>query len=349
MTTQNLVSKTCFVMILFIQTQASAQWLCREASSQRLGSTITTCGTASAKTENEARTLSREHAVEEFKRVCNLSKDCRGFDYTVLPKRTECMLSTKGFTCYRGMEFEILTVKMDHLEVDPSDIQAEINDHNQKIKDLEAQAETVRKERNLAREEVLAHQDLANETGKDVIYLNDSFKNSLKTDLKYWSGSLTKDQDTEIFFDFTYEHRPTTWLGLQGTLGIGSGQFKNTSTDTQMETGTSNTSKHADGDMSLIDMNVAVLGYTGFHGIYVKAEVGQVTGTSKSYDATYNNLGTASVVKTTNTNIQQAYTGAEVGFDSRDSRSHWGVFGEVGVRNASQIGVVGSVGVNFGF
>jgi hypothetical protein len=194
----------------------------------------------------------------------------------------------------------------------------------------------------------LARQDLANETGKGYTHLSDSFKNSIKLDLKFWDGKLTDQNETETFVDLTYERRPVSWLGFQGTLGVGSGSFKNTSDGSDLQNGTANTTKHTNGGMSLFDANVAAVLYTGFHGTYLKIEAGEVSGSHKTMDVTYNNLGTGTV-KTSTEKIQQGYTGAQIGFDTRDSRSHWGLYGEVGVRKAQSIGVVGTIGVNFGF
>lgn len=337
-------------LVLLVSVPAHAEdWFCHEASSEKVGAWITTCGTATSSSEDQARVISRERAIEEFKRVCAVSKDCRDFDFVVVPKRTECITSGNSVTCIRAMEFEILEVKREVVAPNVKSVQEQIEDHNIQIEELQKIVEKSKEEKIIRRELAMVKQDLNQETGEGKpLYISDSFDNSVKVDLKFWDGKLTQDNETESFLNFSYERRPKTWLGLQAGFGFGQGSFKNESDDISMQRGKANTSERGSGEMNLIDLNVAALGYTGFKGTYVKVEAGSVSGSRKVYNANYNSLGTATV-KTSTEQINKTYTGASLGFDTRDSRSHFGMFAEVGFRNATSVGIVGSVGLNIGF
>ena len=115
-----------------------------------------------------------------------------------------------------------------------------------------------------------------------------------------------------------------------------------------MKTGKPNTTRTGSSEMGLVDLNISANLYTGIKGTYLKVEAGMVQGSRKISNVSYNNLGTGTVRSTTE-KIQSSYTGASLGFDSRDSRDRLGVFAEVGFRNATSVGIVGTVGLNIGF
>lgn len=344
------------LLLLFCSFRVEAQWLCLEASSQRSGSTVTSCGVGTSTSQEEARVKSRESAVEEFKRLCSLSSDCSGFDYTVVPKRTECFFLNQSFTCYRALEFQILDVKKSQVEIDPKDLDSQVKDLEIQIRHLneikyKEQEVSLKKFELQDLERSLNEKEAEEARLKDILvdsgytYLHETKKNSLKLDLKIWDGRLTNQNDTEAFLDFTYERRFKRWFGLQGFIGTGSGNFKNQSDETAMETGPSNGTVHSNKQMGLVDVGGAMLIYTNWHGMYGKVEGGMVSGSHTSFDATYNKFGVGTVTSSTE-QVRKSYIGESVGWDTQNSNGGMGMFGEVGFRNG---GFVGLIGVNFGF
>ena len=195
-----MLNSKVFAMVLLVSVPAQADWFCQEASSQKTGSWITTCGKATAKTEAQARIDAREKAIEEFKRVCNISKDCRDFDFSMKPMRTECSTDGSSVTCVRALEFEILDVERTTIDPDVITVEEQIKDHNQQIKELEILVAKAKESKTVRRELAMVKQDLNNETGEGkTLYTSDSFQNSIKFDLKFWDTKLTNDSDSATF------------------------------------------------------------------------------------------------------------------------------------------------------
>jgi hypothetical protein len=120
------------LILLFAQTaQASDSWLCKEASSKRVGSDLYSCGVAQSETENEARTEAFQNAQREFEMVCNISQDCKGHQVSIEPKRMTCDQSKDGsYKCYRLIVFTIL----EDMKSDPELVQDErAREHEQSI------------------------------------------------------------------------------------------------------------------------------------------------------------------------------------------------------------------------
>ena len=86
------------------------QWFCTTESGQRDDNKILACGIGDAlNNESLARILALKRAIEEFKMICDISADCIGRKYIVIPKRTECVIDKIGLTkCYRLIEVTVL-------------------------------------------------------------------------------------------------------------------------------------------------------------------------------------------------------------------------------------------------
>lgn len=86
---------------------AKDEWLCVEASSQRIGSEIQACGIGNGKDENSARLNAFDNARAEFTKLCEASDDCNGHEIVVEPKRTSCERVNESYKCYRMLAFTI--------------------------------------------------------------------------------------------------------------------------------------------------------------------------------------------------------------------------------------------------
>lgn len=352
----------------------NAQWLCREASSTRTGQTITACGVGESKNLEAARVRSRESAVEEFKRVCQLSADCTDYDYTVVPKRTDCEIKGATHICYRALDFEISNRQKKSVSLDLSNLEAELKQKNQEIQRLQdriekinqikqSEQEAAQKKQELAEleaslnkkeAEALKLQDLNSretvESG-EYRYLHQVYQNSVKVSFHYWDSKLTSDPEKDIMWIATYEKRPYSWLGFQAYGGFGRGHLENQKTSDSPTMGAPNTTAHFNGTVAYMDVGIAVLAYSGWRGTYLKGDLGLVSGRKESYDVTYNGVGVGTPQKSSD-NFNKNYIGLGLGFDTRDDRKGWGVFFELGARKVndqSSPGFIGGIGVNYGF
>ena len=87
---------------------AEDQWFCKEGASRMLGEVMESCGIAKSADEAEARKKALDGAFEEFDRICRESANCRDYEKTVEPMRTECIKGKDDqFTCYRALDFTI--------------------------------------------------------------------------------------------------------------------------------------------------------------------------------------------------------------------------------------------------
>ena len=98
-----------FVFCFPFQTAfAEDQWFCKEGASRQLGEVLESCGIAKSKDEAEARKKALDGAFEEFDRICRESANCRDYEKTVEPMRTECIKGKdEQFTCYRALDFTV--------------------------------------------------------------------------------------------------------------------------------------------------------------------------------------------------------------------------------------------------
>lgn len=98
-----------FLLVLLMSVaNAADQWFCTEASSARSGNVVQACGLGLGTSESKARAEAFDNATEEFRRICELSSDCRGHRVSLTPKRTTCKRMLDGLKCYRMVEFTIL-------------------------------------------------------------------------------------------------------------------------------------------------------------------------------------------------------------------------------------------------
>jgi hypothetical protein len=92
--------------------QAEDQWFCREGASRLLGDVMESCGIGKSPDEGTARKNALDGAFEEFDRICRESANCRDYEKTVVPMRTECIQGKdQAFTCYRALDFTVTTQK----------------------------------------------------------------------------------------------------------------------------------------------------------------------------------------------------------------------------------------------
>lgn len=362
--------------LILVSLVAHSQWLCREASSTRSGQIITACGVGLSQNLEDARVKSRESAIEEFRRVCQLSADCLEYDYTVVPKRTDCELKENHHICYRALDFEISDRKRKSISLDISELELSLIQHNQEIRLLQSRIEQINQVKLSEREAALKQQELAelenslnkkeaealklqdlNSPGSiesgGYTYLHQAFKNSIKVSFAYWASQITSSTESDIMWLAAYEKRPFSWLGVQVYGGFVRGHVSNQKdsvTDVPTQ-GVGNTTQVFNGTPVYGDIGLAALVYPGWRGTYLKMELGKVIGHQDTYTVVFNGAGTGSPETKTN-NISSNYWGTQLGFDSRDDREGWGAYFELGGRklgDKSNPGFVGSFGVNYGF
>lgn len=107
------------VFIVSMRASAKEDWICVEASSQRVGNTIQSCGIGVAGDEASARLKAFDSAKAEFDRLCAASDDCKGRKVTVDPRRTTCEPAGGGFKCYRMLSF-IIADSLQQVQTQPS-------------------------------------------------------------------------------------------------------------------------------------------------------------------------------------------------------------------------------------
>lgn len=98
---------TAFLLLFAIDSPAREDWLCTEASSQRRGDSIYSCGIGSGKDENTARLNAFDNSKREFTKICDASDDCKGHEISVKPERTACDENAGQVKCYRLIVFSI--------------------------------------------------------------------------------------------------------------------------------------------------------------------------------------------------------------------------------------------------
>lgn len=363
-------------LIMAIPVGVHAQWLCREASSTKTGKTVTACGVGRSENLEDARIKSRESAVEEFKRVCELSADCSEYDYAVVPKRTDCELKGGNHICYRALDFEISDRRKKSVSLDLSDLEVDLKQKNQEIQKIQDRIEKINQIRQSEQEADLKKQELAeleaslnkkeaealklqDLNSKETIesgeyrYLHQVYKSSVKVSFHYWDAKLTSNSEADIMWLAAYEKRPYSWMGFQLYGGFGRGHLDNQKTsESDVPTmGSPNTTAHFNGTVAYADLGVAALAYLGWRGTYLKGDLGIISGRKESYDVAYNGAGVGSPQKNSDT-FSKNYFGLHLGFDTRDDRKGWGVFFELGARKANDQnnpGFIGGIGVNYGF
>jgi hypothetical protein len=114
-TEKSMALKLNIFLITFclVSTSEAADWICKEAASQRQGEAIMACGIGVAKDEATARILALKEAKREFDSICSESADCKGHALKVTPLRNDCQTRNGRVECYRGVRFEISSALRD--------------------------------------------------------------------------------------------------------------------------------------------------------------------------------------------------------------------------------------------
>jgi hypothetical protein len=107
--------RVVFFLVLGISTllaipQAFAsedRWLCRESGSERRGAGFLLCGLGEESGESAAREAALRSALRELDALCARSADCRDFETTLSPLRSDCRTVEGRFKCYRAFQVDI--------------------------------------------------------------------------------------------------------------------------------------------------------------------------------------------------------------------------------------------------
>jgi hypothetical protein len=344
-------------------------WICKTQSViKQSQATIITCGIGEETSESVARDLAREDAVQEFRRFCQESSDCREFDYNVEPKRLDCERHGQLISCYQALQFNILDVKRKDIYLDLPNVEKQLAQKKHEIfvqelridrlKELKAQSELTEKNRKILgdleskvqksqAEQIKLESEAMPESG--YIYTHQLFKNSIKISTSYWNASFFKKGELNSFLNLGYEYRPTKRLGLGITYGFGT-DLTSAGT-TQQNTGTPNTQSAQPGSTQIHDLSVYDTLYLS-GGLYLKGELGYAHAIQNVYSVSYGPLGTATQSSASQNETSKMYMGTSLGYDSRNHEKGMGFFVEVGARQSfsdGKLGAVGVAGFNFGF
>lgn len=369
------MSKFILVLVGLISINVHAdEWLCRSQSAVKQGSsTITTCGIGDATDERTSRDLARENAITEFRKLCSVSADCREFDYNVEPKRLECEQHDDGTVCYQAIQFEILNTKRKEIYLDMDDIEKQLATKRREVdlqerkinrlRELKAQSELSEKNEaklqilqtnmNKAQGETIKLEEEADPNSSGYVYTHQLFKNSFKLSTSYWSTNFFKTNETNALLTLGYEYRPVKWFGFGVSYGFGTdlGSTDVKSENDTAKTGTPNTTSSQNGTTQIHDLSISGNLYV-HKSWYLKGEAGYAHATQNVYSNTYGPLGTSTVNSSYQNSIDKHYVGGSIGYDSRNHEKGVGFFGEVGARETlgdGRVGMIGTIGFNFGF
>jgi hypothetical protein len=291
----------------------------------------------------------------------------------VEPKRLDCEQHEDGTVCYQAIQFEILNTKRKEIYLDMDDIEKELKTKRRevdlqqkkinKLKELKAQSELSEKNEvklhiletneNKAEGEKIKLEEEAQPDKSGYIYTHQLFKNSIKVSTTYWNTNFFKTSETNALLTLGYEYRPVTWFGFGVSYGFGTdlGSTDVKSQNDTTKTGTPNTQSNQPGMSQIHDLSVSGNLYAR-KGLYFKGEVGYAHATQNVYSNTYGPLGTSTQSSSYQNSADKYYVGSSVGYDSRNHEKGMGFFGEIGARESvgdGKLGMVGTVGFNFGF
>lgn len=195
-----------FYLAIFSSSFGYAQkWLCHETASMRYGSKIMTCGVGEAKSEAQARSKALENATKEFNQLCEQDLTCKDFKTRVEPKRNSCSFTNKKYKCYRGIEYEITTVKKD--KVDLAKVEDELE---KKKKEYELAKERYEKKKEIEKiDKKIQDQDFSGGVGG----WNNFFHLGLQIGLS--SGIGTDFSISSFSSGFLFRYIPKQRWGLQ--------------------------------------------------------------------------------------------------------------------------------------
>lgn len=352
------------VGMFLVSSVAQAEWLCTETSSIKIGNTITACGVGKSQSEDEARNLAREAAVNEFNQICKISADCNPYDYNVVPKRTDCQVNeySEQFICYRAIDFEITEHLKKDASINQDDLQKNLEQTRKQIDQLQSKIYEARMYQQAQREVEIKQRQLqaleARETKLEGIsqedqtspssynFYTDKETSGLKFGVSYWDAKLTSSSEVDLALSIAYEQKVTSWLGLQLEFSHG-GDMGAQNQD--HSTGPANTTQIFDGGMTFNTLAASGIVHTGVMNTYVKGEVGVVQATRTIQNVTYSPIGTGAA-QNSNVSISKSLEGVSLGYDSRDNTKGWGTYIEVGARSAgSNVGLTSSVGISYNF
>ena len=291
------------ILILGSQLAIADDWICKEASSIRTGSTILACGVGTANSLEDARSNALRNAKQEFHQVCNASEDCRSKDHTANSKRTDCSKKSETeYTCYRAIEFEILKKDKRDITIDVDEVESKIADKQSELRLLRQRLEQQKQLNKLDEHIEVTKSQLETDVDalKDKVDI-DSIKNreygyshlnkpwSLGFHTFYSTYSSFGEANSTLGIGIRVERRFVKQLGLQFDLNYGS-DFYSKEPD---NTGTPSTSKVFRGMMTSTELAMGIPIYFGYQ-YYLKPMAGTVSLNRTDKQVDYSVLGTKS-------------------------------------------------------
>jgi len=125
------------LFIVFFANWSYANWLCKEAASKAMDDTFYACGHSIDNSLMKARENSLNAAKREFESFCSVSANCKEYAYNISPLRTDCSKEGNKYSCYRGLEYTILSQKKTTILINKSDIAKQIKQKEKELAELE--------------------------------------------------------------------------------------------------------------------------------------------------------------------------------------------------------------------
>ena len=98
------------LIALMISVSAHADntsWVCTDEATTRSGNVWSACGVGEGMNEGIARREALEHALDEFKLMCDMSTSCKGKAREVEPTRSTCSFGVGWVRCYRAVKITL--------------------------------------------------------------------------------------------------------------------------------------------------------------------------------------------------------------------------------------------------
>lgn len=259
------------VALILFTNPVFGDWFCTEAASERISERLYhACGAATASNESAARRESLEEAFSEFNKLCNASSTCRGKETEVLPKRTDCKKSKEGsYICYRMIEVVVLRHDRKAINIDESEIDAEISKkleelsalHSKlskvvQLKRLEVRAEELKE---LERKTEEAEVDLVNlefKLNNAPMYMDTTSPWSGSIFITHFQGPIEERSESQFGFGFETRRRLSNWLSVGGGISYISDFNEKEVSSTGPANGTSSFPQKSDGWLVNVDLGV---------------------------------------------------------------------------------------------
>lgn len=205
--------KKFILVIAFYCDSGRAEWLCREASSKAMDNVFYACGHALSDSLIGARENSLAAAKREFEAFCKESSNCKGQAYTLSPLRTDCTKVADKYSCYRGLEYTVLSQKRSSIKIDKEELKQLIKEKENQLSELKEEITQFEKLKSV--EEEIEQTKKLDKTEAEIEYLKsqvNDYSDVLNSGIAFKIIGL----GTSFKKDDTSDSSSVTLIGLGG-------------------------------------------------------------------------------------------------------------------------------------